>query len=233
MTGDDWWEQAVDQFGLEVVVPPLKPVAVDVTAEILTPDFVTAGGVTTAVKKPVRRRRRRLAVDWLVIAVCALAAAFLLRTFVIQQFAVDGQSMLGTLHSGDRVIVNKLSYDLHDPRHGDIVVLKDIKNALEERDLIKRVIALPGETIEYRNCELFIDGTRIVEPYLDPVLVTADHCGDSQDPVKVEAGHVFVMGDNRAASLDSRTVSIGQIPYDHLIGRAFLVVWPHSDWGWL
>jgi signal peptidase I len=233
MTGDDWWEQAVDQFGLEVVVPPLKPVAVDVTAEILTPDFVTAGGVTTAVKKPVRRRRRRLAVDWLVIAVCALAAAFLLRTFVIQQFAVDGQSMLGSLHSGDRVIVNKLSYDLHDPRHGDIVVLKDIKNALEERDLIKRVIALPGETIEYRNCELFIDGTRIVEPYLDPVLVTADHCGDSQDPVKVEAGHVFVMGDNRAASLDSRTVSIGQIPYDHLIGRAFLVVWPHSDWGWL
>jgi signal peptidase I len=233
MTGDDWWEQAVDQFGLEVVVPPLKPVAVDVTAEILTPDFVTAGGVTTAVKKPVRRRRRRLAVDWLVIAVCALAAAFLLRTFVIQQFAVDGQSMLGTLHSGDRVIVNKLSYDLHDPRHGDIVVLKDIKNALEERDLIKRVIALPGETIEYRNCELFIDGTRIVEPYLDPVLVSADHCGDSQDPVKVEAGHVFVMGDNRAASLDSRTVSIGQIPYDHLIGRAFLVVWPHSDWGWL
>jgi signal peptidase I len=233
MTGDDWWEQAVDQFGLEVVVPPSKPVAVDVTAEILTPDFVTAGGVTTAVKKPVRRRRRRLAVDWLVIAVCALAAAFLLRTFVIQQFAVDGQSMLGTLHSGDRVIVNKLSYDLHDPRHGDIVVLKDIKNALEERDLIKRVIALPGETIEYRNCELFIDGTRIVEPYLDPVLVTADHCGDSQDPVKVEAGHVIVMGDNRAASLDSRTVSIGQIPYDHLIGRAFLVVWPHSDWGWL
>jgi len=233
MTGDDWWEQAVDQFGLEVVVPPLKPVAVDVTAEILTPDFVTAGGVTTAVKKPVGRRRRRLAVDWLVIAVCALAAAFLLRTFVIQQFAVDGQSMLGTLHSGDRVIVNKLSYDLHDPRHGDIVVLKDIKNALEERDLIKRVIALPGETIEYRNCELFIDGTRIVEPYLDPVLVSADHCGDSQDPVKVEAGHVFVMGDNRAASLDSRTVSIGQIPYDHLIGRAFLVVWPHSDWGWL
>ena len=234
MTGDDWWEQAVDQFGLEVVLPPPKPVAVDVTAEVLTPDFVTAGGVTTAVQKPVhRRRRRRLAVDWLVIAVCALAAAFLLRTFVIQQFAVDGQSMLGTLHSGDRVIVNKLSYDLHDPRHGDIVVLKDIKNTLEERDLIKRVIALPGETIEYRNCELFIDGTRIVEPYLDPVLVTADHCGDSQDPVEVAAGHVFVMGDNRAASLDSRTVSIGQIPYDHLIGRAFLVVWPHSDWGWL
>ena len=242
LTGDDWWDQAVEQFGLDVVTPAPKPVvatnrvAVDVTAEVLTPDFVTPGGATGgAVFRPVlrRHRRRRLAVDWLVIAVCALAAAFLLRTFVIQQFAVDGQSMLGTLHSGDRVIVNKLSYDLHDPRHGDIVVLKDIKNTLKERDLIKRVIALPGEIIEYRDCQLFIDGTRIVESYLDPVLVTADHCGDAQEPVEIAAGHVFVMGDNRAASLDSRTDSIGQIPYDHLIGRAFVVVWPRTDWGWL
>ena len=72
-----------------------------------------------------------------------------------------------------------------------------------------------------------------VEPYLDPALVTADHCGDSQAPLEVEPGHVFVMGDNRAASLDSRTEVIGQIPYDHLIGRAFVVVWPTSDWRWL
>jgi signal peptidase I len=216
MTGDDWWDQAVDQFGLdEFAVPPPPPVPVaDVT-------------------KPIPRRRRRLGVDWLIIAVCALATAFLLRTFVIQQFAVDGQSMLGTLHSGDRVIVNKLSYDMHDPRHGDIVVLKDVKDTLDERDLIKRVIALPGETIEYRDCQLFIDGARMAEPDLDPRLVSADHCGDTQAPVEVAAGHVFVMGDNRAASLDSRTEAIGQIPYDHLIGRAFVVVWPRSDWGWL
>ncbi len=216
MTDDDWWEQAVDQFGLDAYVEPIS--------------YTTPAGEVT---KPVRRRRRSLGVDWLIIAVCALAAAFLLRTFVIQQFAVDGESMLGTLHSGDRVIVNKLSYDVHDPRHGDIVVLKDIKDRLQERDLIKRVIALPGETIEYRGCQLFIDGQRITEPYLDPVLVSADHCGDSQAPVEVSANHVFVMGDNRSASLDSRTLAIGQIPYSHLIGRAFVVVWPRSDWGWL
>lgn len=163
----------------------------------------------------------------------ALGAAFLLRLFVIQQFAVEGQSMLGTLQSGDRVIVNKLSYDVHDPRRGDIVVLKDIKESVEVRDLIKRVVALPGETVEYRDCELFIDGDPVIEPYLDPLLVGANHCGDSQPPVEVEAGHVFVMGDNRGASLDSRTLAIGQIPYDHLIGRAFVVVWPTSDWRWL
>jgi signal peptidase I len=153
--------------------------------------------------------------------------------FVVQQFAVDGQSMLNTLHSGDRVIVNKLSYVAHDPRHGDVVVLEDLKASVEVRDLIKRVIALPGETIEYRNCKLLVNGKVVSEPYLDPQLVTSGHCGDSQRAVQVEPGHVFVMGDNRAASLDSRAPIIGQIPFNDLIGRAVVVVWPTSDWRWL
>jgi signal peptidase I len=225
MGGDEWWTEAVDQFGLDTFIEP---------AWVPSPPVATAAAMDETVPTPVPpRRRRRFAIDWLVLAVAALAAAFLLRVFVIQQFAVDGQSMLGTLHSGDRVIVNKLSYDLHDPRHGDIVVLKDVKESLEVRDLIKRVIALPGETMEYRGCQLFIDGQQISEPYLDATLVTKEHCGESQEPVEVEPGHVFVMGDNRAASLDSRTISIGQIPYDHLIGRAFVVVWPVSNWRWL
>ena len=219
MTEDDWWTQAADQFGLE---PDPEPIHTERSV-------LTADEVAPTVPTP-RSRRRRPALDWVLLAVAALAAAFLLRTFVIQQFAVDGESMLGTLHSGDRVIVNKLSYDLHDPRHGDVVVLKDVKDSLEVRDLIKRVIALPGETIEYRDCELFINGHKTAEPYLDTNLVTADNCGDSQTPIKVEPGHVFVMGDNRAASLDSRAIAIGQIPYDHLIGRAFVIVWPTADW---
>ncbi len=226
MTGDEWWTQAVDQFGLDELVEPANDVPPSVGDT--TDATVTTPTVTTSA-----RRHRHVAIDWLVIAAVALAAAFLLRAFVVQQFAVDGQSMLGTLHSGDRVIVNKLSYDMHDPRHGDVVVLKDVKASIEVRDLIKRVIALPGETIEYRDCQLFIDGERITEPYLDPVLVGAGHCGQSQAPVEVEPGHVFVMGDNRAASLDSRMPAIGQIPYDHLIGRAFVVVWPTADWRWL
>jgi signal peptidase I len=222
MAEDDWWAQAVDQFGLNVDPEPIEAESTVLTAQETAPTVPTP-----------RQRRRRPGVDWLVLAVASLAAAFLLRTFVIQQFAVDGESMLGTLHSGDRVIVNKLSYKLHDPRHGDVVVLKDIKESLEERDLIKRVIGLPGETIEYRDCQLYIDGIKTSEPYLDSQLVEADHCGDSQTPVEVEPGHVFVMGDNRAGSLDSRTIAIGQIPYDHLIGRAFVVVWPTADWRWL
>jgi len=222
MPGDEWWTQAVDQFGLDAFLEPTtSPTAVSTIDPVAGADDPT---------KPVRKRRRRLGLDWLIIAIIALAAAFLLRMFVVQQFAVDGQSMLGTLHSGDRVLVNKLSYDFHDPRHGDIVVLKDKEESLEERDLIKRVIALPGETIEYRDCELFINGNLVDEPYLDPQLVTKDHCGDSQSRVQVAPGHVFVMGDNRSASLDSRAAAIGQIPYDDLIGRAFVVIWPFDDW---
>ena len=237
MTGDEWWTQAVDQFGLETALEPssAEPSSAEPSSTDPSPEAATGQDGATAESDIARRRRRRRRayVEWLVLAAAALGAAFLLRTFVVQQFAVDGESMLGTLHSGDRVIVNKLSYDLHDPRHGDVVVLKDIKESLEVRDLIKRVIALPGETIEYRDCQLYIDGARIDEPYLDPNLVGSDSCGDSQAPVEVEPDHVFVMGDNRGASLDSRTVAIGQIPYDHLIGRAFVVIWPTSAWRWL
>lgn len=225
MSDDDWWTQAVDQFGLDASFEPTTSrSAVAITDSVPGSDEPTP---------PVPRRRRKVWIDWLVIALVALAAAFLLRTFVVQQFAVDGESMLGTLHSGDRVIVNKLSYRLHDPRHGDIVVLKDTEANLAVRDLIKRVVGLPGETVEYRACQLFINGTPFFEPYLDSQLVTSNRCGDSQEPVRIAAGYVFVMGDNRAASLDSRAAAIGQIRFDDLIGRAFVVIWPTSDWRFL
>jgi len=232
MTDDDWWTQAVTEFGIDAPaeVPREPPVVIstDESASLVEADTPT----TVDADKPARRRRRAV-IDLVVIGVVAIGVALLLRTFVVQQFAVEGQSMSSTLHSGDRVIVNKLSYDLHDPRHGDVVVLQDFTGALQERDLIKRVIALPGETVEYAGCQLFIDGQRVDEPYLDPRLVRTGHCGNSQVPVVVAPGHVFVMGDNRDASLDSRTTAIGQVPYDHLIGRAFVIVWPQSAWSWL
>jgi signal peptidase I len=230
MADDEWWTQAVDQFGLDTATES-PPLAAEFDAELDADDPVEAEGDRPELSR--RRRRRRAGFDWLVVGTIAIGGALLLRLFVVQQFAVDGQSMLSTLHSGDRVIVNKLSYVAHDPRHGDVVVLEDIKTSVQIPDLIKRVIALPGETIEYRKCRLLINGTVVAEPYLDPQLVTPGHCGDSQRPVVVEPDHVFVMGDNRAASLDSRASAIGQIPYDKLIGRAFVVVWPTSDWRWL
>lgn len=184
---------------------------------------------------PVRKKKDgfRNLVEWVVIIGGAFLVAFVVKTFLIQAFFIPSGSMLPTLHENDRVLVNKLSYDLHDPRHGDIVVLEDIRGSLEVRDLIKRVIALPGETIEYRDCQLFLNGQRMNEPYLDPALVRVGQCGPPQEPVEVEPGHVFVMGDNRDKSSDSRDPAIGQIASDDLIGRAFVVVWPTSRWRWL
>lgn len=179
------------------------------------------------------KHKRSGLVEWIVVVVVAISSALLVRAYVLQQFAVEGTSMLTTLHPSDRVLVNKLSYRLHDPRHGDVVVLKRIESNAQERDLIKRVVGLPGETIEYRSCQLFIDGSLIKEPYLDPQIVSSNRCGADQPPVQVEPKHVFVMGDNRGGSLDSRDDSVGQVAYSNLIGRAFVVMWPFGDWQWL
>ena len=175
-------------------------------------------------------RRRRALFDWVVVIGIALLVAFLVRTFVLAHFVVDGTSMATTLHDGDRVFVNKLSYRLHDPNRGDVVVLHELTNT-SSRDLIKRVVALPGETIEVRSCEVLIDGQRLDEPYLDPQVVTPGNCGGDTPPTSVPDDHVFVMGDNRAGSLDSR--NLGPIDEDELVGRAFVVFWPQGNWQWL
>ncbi len=169
--------------------------------------------------------------DWVVVIVVALLVAFVVRTFVLAHFVVEGSSMYSTLETGDRVFVNKLSYRLHDPNRGDVVVLHQITGA-SERDLIKRVIALPGETVEIRNCNVLIDGRLLNEPYLDPNVVTPTNCGgDYSLEGPVPPNHVFVMGDNRGGSQDSRV--IGTIDEHNLVGRAFVVFWPQRHWQWL
>ncbi len=182
---------------------------------------------------PDGKHKRSGLVEWIIVVVVAISSALLVRAYVLQQFAVEGTSMLTTLHPSDRVLVNKLSYRLHDPRRGDVVVLKRIETNAQERDLIKRVVGLPGETLKYRDCQLFINGLLIKEPYLDPQIVSANRCGADQPSVKVQPKHVFVMGDNRGGSLDSRDDSVGQVAYGNLIGRAFVVMWPFADWQWL
>lgn len=187
-------------------------------------DEVTDEGAATG-----GRSSARVFVDWVIVIAVALLVAFLVRGFVLAHFVVDGSSMAPTLESGDRVFVNKLSYRLHDPNRGDVVVLHQISGA-SERDLIKRVIGLPGEEIEMRSCQVFIDGAALTEPYLDPA-TNSGGCGGDFEPVPIPPGSVFVMGDNRGGSQDSR--QLGPIDHDDLVGRAFVVFWPSSDWQWL
>jgi signal peptidase I len=171
--------------------------------------------------------------------------AVLLRAFVAQAFRIPSGSMEPQLHVGDRVVVSRLAYDLHDPRRGDIVVfdcppatgcddrpddvlpvraLKTVAEALllrqpEVEEFIKRVVALPGETVEGRDGRVWINGLPLVEPYLADTVRTSDFA-----PVTIEPGHVWVMGDNRSNSADSRV--FGQVEVDTIVGRAFLRVWP-------
>lgn len=194
----------------------------------VTDDVVDEGADDTAEQATAHRHRALF--DWAVVIIVALLVAFLVRTFVLAHFVVDGTSMFSTLHDDDRVFVNKLSYRLHDPNRGDVVVLHQSAGA-SERDLIKRVIALPGETIEISSCEVLIDGQALEEPYLDPAVVSPGNCGGDLAPVSVPEEHVFVMGDNRGGSQDSR--ALGPIDEDDLVGRAFVVFWPEDHWQWL
>jgi len=178
---------------------------------------------------PAARRRRAL-FDWVVVIGVALFVAFLVRTFVLAHFVVDGVSMTSTLQDEDRVFVNKLSYRLHDPNRGDVVVLHQLSGT-SERDLIKRVVGLPGESVQFLSCQVLIDGRALEEPYLDPEAMMPGSCGRDVGPVLVPNDHVFVMGDNRGGSMDSR--DLGPIDGDELVGRAFVVFWPSSSWQWL
>jgi signal peptidase I len=172
----------------------------------------------------------RAVFDWVVVVAVALLVAVLVRTFLLAHFVVEGSSMYSTLDTGDRVFVNKMSYRLHDPNRGDVVVLHELTGATE-RDLIKRVIALPGEEIEMVNCVVRINGLVLDEPYLDPTVVTPGNCGRDVQATVIPDNQVFVMGDNRPGSQDSR--DLGSIVEDNLVGRAFVVFWPKGHWQWL
>jgi signal peptidase I len=167
-------------------------------------------------------------VEWVGIVVGALVVALVVKTFLIQAFFIPSLSMYPTLDKGDRVLVNKLSYKLHDVHRGDLVVFERPPGqpASTIKDLIKRVVGLPGESIEARAGVVYIDGKRISEPYLVDGVTT-----DNLPRQTVPKGEIFVMGDNRDDSADSRV--FGAIDEDSIVGRAFLRVWPIPDIGLL
>lgn len=195
-------------------------------------DRLPDGGATSGEAGATRSRaarRRRAAVEWTVLILAALLIAFLIKTFLFQAFYIPSESMVPTLRVGDRVLVNKLSYDLHDVHRGDIVVFKAPRAAQSGNieDLVKRVIGLPGDTVEAReDGRVYVNDHLLEEPYLPAGTRTAN-----LPPTKVPAGHVFVMGDNRPASKDSRV--FGPIEESAIVGRVFVRIWPPGSIGLL
>jgi signal peptidase I len=162
-----------------------------------------------------------------IVAVLNLAAVALVRDS-FQGYYIPSEAMIPTLKIGDRALLEKLSYRLHDPRRGDVIV-HDAPPATatpEISQLVKRIVGLPGETIEGRNGRIFIDGTPLDETYLDP-LVKSRTFG----PERIPAGSYFVLGDNRPYSKDS--TFYGPIERDTIVGRLFLRYGPPSRFGQL
>lgn len=166
--------------------------------------------------------------EWTRALGIAIVLAFLIRTFLFAPFIVEGESMETTLHNNEKLVVNKAIYYMGDPKPGDIIVF----HAEATRDYIKRVIAVPGDTVEAKGDQLFVNGKLVEEPYLAQhkeawkkeggTVFTSDF-----PPVKVPAGHIFVMGDNRPNSRDSRM--IGPVAVSTVVGRAEFTFWPLAD----
>ncbi|HHW14297.1 MAG TPA: signal peptidase I [Firmicutes bacterium] len=147
-----------------------------------------------------------------------MAAALFLVTFVAQPFVVQGSSMEPSLHEGERVIVSKLTYRWGMPTRGDVVVFRYPAN--RRLRFIKRVVGLPGETVAIKDGQVLIDGRPLKEDYLCDL--TLGEFG----PARVPAGHLFLLGDNRANSRDSRYPEVGMVAYRDVIGKAVVVYWP-------
>jgi signal peptidase I len=211
---------------------------------------VTAAGAVEADAPPAERRpspssppsARRWIWELPAMVGVAIVVAVVIKTLVGQVFFIPSRSMVPQLEVGDRVVVSKLAYRLHPPHRGDVVVFdapggrspdrssppaRAVRTVLQAiglsaqstKEYIKRVVALPGEHVEAHGGHVYVDGRELVEPYLPP--------GDDTDdfaPVAVGPGQLFMMGDNRGNSADSRT--FGPIPRTSVVGRAMARMWP-------
>jgi signal peptidase I len=171
-------------------------------------------------------KKSRGILEFLIIALIAFALVFgFVRPFVIEAFYIPSESMVPTLRVSDRVFVNKFVYRFWEPEKGDIVVFRSVEG--DQEDLIKRVVALPGDKVAVRKGMLRVNGEPQEESYVNPQFPDKSSYGST----KVPKGEVFVMGDNRANSRDSRF--FGPVPYENIEGEAFMRFWPPTHIGLL
>ncbi|MGH2806205.1 MAG: signal peptidase I [Actinomycetota bacterium] len=240
-----------------------------------TPATTPAVIVDEKAREPKRKEKKRSrgrsflrqVAELPMLVVFAFLIAIVIKTFLVQAFFIPSGSMIPTLRVGDRVLVEKISYRLHEPRRNDIIVFarellgpppdvpwpQDIRNFLrelvglptgDEEDFIKRVVAVGGDTIRYEGTprKLIVNGERVEQDYINhnqdrssPSLTEKDCRRLKMDVAgqgcRVPAGRVFVMGDNRGNSQDSRF--LGAIEEDKIIGRGFVIIWPLEDLGTL
>lgn len=162
------------------------------------------------------------------ILYCAIAIVLvlLIKHFVVQKTLVEGRSMVETLHNHDQLLVDKISYRFSDPKRFDIIVLEHPSK--EDVYYIKRIIGLPGETVQIVGTDILINGEKLEESYGAEQIL---YPGLAQEPITLAPDTYFVMGDNRNNSSDSRDPNVGNVPRENIIGRAFLRIWPLDRFG--
>lgn len=205
------------------------------TTEVTEP--VHTGTPESGTVQPEKKKKSETK-EWIKAIVVALLLVVVIRWFLFEPFQIDGPSMQPNFHTSERVIVNKILYDIRTPQPGEVVVLKVPS---QNRDFIKRVIAVAGDTVKVEGDKVTVNGKEISEPYIQAAVDSAHAQGNDYNinnfPTEnfpdgtVPAGHVFVMGDNRSNSQDSRM--IGYIPLEDIIGRADVIFWPFSDAKWI
>ena len=199
-----------------------------------------SAGTDDGPQETAARRRVRSGIEWVAVIGGAVVIALIVRTFLFTTFWIPSGSMEPTLMGEgrrDRVVVNRLAYKWGEPGRGDIIVFEVPEgeasitiDGQEVKDLIKRVIGLPGETVELRDGEVWIDGEKLDEPYL-PEGTRTDPADPARATFIVPDDCVFVLGDNRTASRDARFWQTPCVPEDDIVGKAFVRIWPLSAFG--
>jgi signal peptidase I len=164
--------------------------------------------------------------DWSKALIVAFAVVLLLRAYVFQLSTVRMHSMEPTLYENEWLFVNKITYEVGHPKRGDVVILKDPSEGPDRKEyLVKRVIGMPGDRLEIRKGQLYLNGELTVEPYTDTAIEDGDY-----GPTEVGAAHYFVMGDNRHQNGSKDSRAFKEVPEDMIKGKAEFIIWPIVRW---
>ena len=179
-------------------------------------------------RSPYDKNISREVISWVIDIAIVIVCVYLITTFVAQRNCVDGQSMEPTLHNEDQLVIDKISYRFTNPKRFDIIVFPYRMNP--EQHYIKRIIGLPGETIQIKDSKIYINGEELKENYGLEAILSA---GVASEAINLQEDEYFVMGDNRNNSNDSREVDVGNINRHDIIGKAWLRIWPIDDIGFI